>query len=149
MKRILLSLGLLLTTMAAMAQVPQGINYQAVMRGSDGSSIVNQACEHPPDHHRAIAVGVSGDAHHHYQPIRAGEPHYRFRYARAGRLLGHRLGQRPLHCADGGGHQRRKCFCVLRQPAVDERALRAVCGKTADSPQAHLARQAPQARKVK
>jgi len=32
MKRILLSLSLLLTTMAAMAQVPQGINYQAVMR---------------------------------------------------------------------------------------------------------------------
>jgi hypothetical protein len=42
MKRILLSLGLLLTTVAAMAQVPQGINYQAVMRGSDGSSIVDQ-----------------------------------------------------------------------------------------------------------
>ncbi len=42
MKRILLSFGLLLTTLAAMAQVPQGINYQAVMRDSGGNPVVNQ-----------------------------------------------------------------------------------------------------------
>jgi hypothetical protein len=38
MKKLLLSISLLLTTMAAMAQVPQGINYQAVMRGPSGTS---------------------------------------------------------------------------------------------------------------
>ncbi len=42
MKRILLSLCLITASLAAMAQVPQGINYQAVMRGPSGSSIVNQ-----------------------------------------------------------------------------------------------------------
>ncbi len=42
MKRILLSLSLLLTTVAAMAQVPQGINYQAVMRDGAGMLIASQ-----------------------------------------------------------------------------------------------------------
>ncbi len=42
MKKFLYTLSLLLVAAAAMAQVPQGINYQAVLRDPSGNSVTNQ-----------------------------------------------------------------------------------------------------------
>jgi uncharacterized protein (TIGR02145 family) len=43
MKQTLLTIALLITTVLAYAQVPQGINYQAVVRDAGGNELANQA----------------------------------------------------------------------------------------------------------
>jgi hypothetical protein len=43
MKQTLLTTALLITTVLAFAQAPQGINYQAVVRDAGGNELVNQA----------------------------------------------------------------------------------------------------------
>ena len=43
MKKLLLSISIVLTSVLAYAQAPQGINYQAVVRDAGGNELVNQA----------------------------------------------------------------------------------------------------------